>query len=551
MRGCIGRPLTSRAEPPRFAADPRTSTQKLQPAATTHFSSVTLAMDLNEVQNVTTRFFNDANAHFQRIPGSAIAVRYIKSSYQNDPVRSAIELFLFLFAVRYLLAPKYSTQKKVQLTDAEIDELVDDWTPEPLVAPPTTFEELDNEKRPVIVGPTGPKSKLSNGRTVTNLASYNFFNFVANETLKEKAIQTLRTYGVGPCGPPGFYGTQDVHMKTEADVAAHLGVPACIIYAQSFSTISSVIPSFCKRGDIIVADKAVNFAIRKGMQISRSTIRWYEHNDMQDLENVLKKVVKEQAKKPLTRRFIITEGLFENIGDVVDLPKLIELKLKYKFRLILDETWSYGVLGRTGRGVTEAQNVDAAEVDMVIGSLSGPLCAAGGFCAGNEEVVEHQRISSASYTYSAALPALLSTTASETISLLQEQPEILAGLRENVKAMRAQLDPRSDWVRTDSAAENPMMLLTFKPEVIEAKKLSIEDQNQIFRDVVDECLANGVLITRLKAFPLGLGVNPRDAGWQPLPSLKVCVTSGLTKKETEKAGTVIRHAITKIVSRRK
>jgi serine palmitoyltransferase len=112
-------------------------------------------------------------------------------------------------------------------------------------------------------------------------------------------------------------------MKTEADVAAHLGVPACIIYAQSFSTISSVIPSFSKRGDIIVADKAVNYAVRKGMQISRSTVRWFEHNDMEDLENVLKKVVKEQAKKPLTRRFIITEGLFENIGDVVNLPKIV------------------------------------------------------------------------------------------------------------------------------------------------------------------------------------------------------------------------------------
>lgn len=206
---------------------------------------------------------------------------------------------------------------------------------------------------------------------------------------------------------------------------------------------------------------------------------------------------------------------------------------------------------------------------MIIGSLSGPLCAAGGFCAGNEEVVEHQRISSASYTYSAALPALLSTTASETISLLQEQPEILSALRENIKAMRAQLDPRSDWVRTHSAVDNPMLILVLKQEVVEAKKLTIDDQNQILRDVVDEvrpplspylfishtdciqCLANGVLVTRLKGFPLGLGVNPRDAGWQPLPSLKVCVTSGLTKKETEKAGTIIRHAITKIVSRRK
>lgn len=123
---------------------------------------------------------------------------------------------------------------------------------------------------------------------------------------------------------------------------------------------------------------------------------------------------------------------------------------------------------------------------MLIGSLSGPLCAAGGFCAGNEEVVEHQRISSASYTYSAALPALLSTTASETISLLQEQPEILTGLRDNVKAMRAQLDPRSDWIKVSSSADNPMLLLVLKPEVIEAKKLTLDDQNQIFRDVVDE-----------------------------------------------------------------
>ncbi|KAF2466782.1 PLP-dependent transferase [Lindgomyces ingoldianus] len=510
-------------------------------------------MDLNEAQSTIVRLFSDANVQFHKMPGSAIILRYIKSSYQNDPVRSAIELFLFLFAVRYLLAPTYSTQKKkhVALTEEEIDELVEDWTPEPLVAAPTPSEQLENEKRPVIVGPSGPKSKLSTGRTVTNLASYNFYNFVANESLKEKAIQTLRTYGVGPCGPPGFYGTQDVHMKTEADVAAHLGTPACIVYAQSFSTISSVIPSFSKRGDIIVADKSVNYAVRKGIQISRSTVRWYEHNDMEDLEKVLQRVTKEQAKKPLTRRFIITEGLFENVGDVVNLPKLIELKLRFKFRLILDETWSYGVLGRTGRGVTEAQNVDATEVDMIIGSLSGPLCAAGGFCAGTEEVVEHQRISSASYTYSAALPAMLATTASETISMLQEQPEILTGLRDNIKAMRAQLDPRSDWVKCSSSVDNPMMLLVLKPEVIASKNFTLQDQSQLFQDIVDECVANGVLITRLKNMPLALGTNPRDQGWQPQPALKVCVTSGLTKKETEKAGIIIRHAITKIITRRK
>lgn len=114
-------------------------------------------------------------------------------------------------------------------------------------------------------------------------------------------------------------------MKTEADIAAHLGTAACIIYAQAFSAISSVIPAFSKRGDIIIADKAVNYSIRKGLQISRSTVRWFEHNDMEDLERVLQRVTKEQAKKPLTRRFIITEGLFENVGDCVNLPKVVSI----------------------------------------------------------------------------------------------------------------------------------------------------------------------------------------------------------------------------------
>ncbi len=112
-------------------------------------------------------------------------------------------------------------------------------------------------------------------------------------------------------------------MKTEADIATHLGTPACIVYAQAFSTIPSVIPAFSKRGDIIVADEAVNYAIRKGIQISRSTVRWYKHNDMEDMQRVLQRVTKEQAKKPLTRRFIVTEALFENVGDMVDLPKLV------------------------------------------------------------------------------------------------------------------------------------------------------------------------------------------------------------------------------------
>ena len=275
-------------------------------------------------------------------------------------------------------------------------------------------------------------------------------------------------------------------MKTEADIASCLGTEGCIVYAQAFSTISSVIPAFCKRGDIIVADRAVNYSIRKGFQASRSQIKYFEHNNMEDLERVLQKVIKDQARKPLTRRFIVTEGLSENVGDCVDLPKLMELKKRYKFRLILDETWSFGVLGRHGRGLTEAQNVDPTQVDMLIGSLAGPLCAGGGFCAGTTDVVEHQRITAASYTYSAALPAMLATTACETLNLLQSNPDILIQCRENIKAMRAQLDPRSDWVHCTSAIDNPVMLLVLKAEVVNSRRLSIEEQERVLQECVDE-----------------------------------------------------------------
>ena len=118
-----------------------------------------------------------------------------------------------------------------------------------------------------------------------------------------------------------------MHIKTEADIASHLNTQACIVYAQAFSTISSVIPAFSKRGDIIVADKAVNYAIRKGIQISRSNVRWYEHNDLEDMERVLRSVVKEQEGRALTRRFIVTEGLFENVGDMLDLPRVVRFSL--------------------------------------------------------------------------------------------------------------------------------------------------------------------------------------------------------------------------------
>jgi len=96
----------------------------------------------------------------------------------------------------------------------EIDELVDEWTPEPLGKELTSAQQADLAAIPVIVGAPGPKPRIqSSGKSVTNLAGYNFAGFAGNEAVKERAVQVLREYGLGSCGPPGFYGTVGEQYK--------------------------------------------------------------------------------------------------------------------------------------------------------------------------------------------------------------------------------------------------------------------------------------------------------------------------------------------------
>jgi serine palmitoyltransferase len=499
-------------------------------------------------------FLSRLESTFYRIPGSAVVARYVKSSHQNDPGRTILELILVIFAVRTLLQSRTRGDKQgkhfIQFSEKEIDELVDEWTPDSLVQPLNEWEQRDLNSVPVVAGPIGSKPKLlSNGKTVINLASFNFSGLAGSEHIKEKAIEILRKYGLGSCGPPGFYGTIDVHLDLERNIAEFLGTEATILYSQGFSTISSVIPAFCKRGDVIVADRAVNFAIQKGIQISRSTIRWYDHNDIKSLEEVLISVEKERKKRkgPLTRRFIITEGIFERDGEMVDLPKLIELKLKYKYRLILDESISFGTVGRTGRGLTELYNVPAAQVDMLVGSVANGLCSSGGFCAGSSIVTEHQRINGTSFVFSASMPSLLATSASEAISYLRNTPSVLTTLHENVDIIRSLLE-KTDGITVLGHRASPIIhfclrngqqFLTATPSTPDH-----ETEERVLQDIVDEALANGVFITRGKHLRGQEMIDSR-------PTIRVAATAALSKKDTEKAVGIVKASIARVIAKRR
>jgi serine palmitoyltransferase len=449
----------------------------------------------------------------------------------------------------------YPLSLRVLTVYQEIDELVDDWQPTPLIADLSHLERETLESVPVVYGQNGTHSKLSpTGKPVVNMAIYDWLGFVEDDRLKDTAINTLREYGVGSCGPMGFYGTIDMHTKFEQDVSDFLDTESAIIYAQAFSSVSSVIPAFAKRGDIIIADRGINFAIHKGLELSRSTVRWYAHNDMQDLERVLGTVDREIRRKgsKLTKRFIVTEGVFENDGMMTDLPKIQELKRKYKYRLILDESMSFGMVGQHGRGVTEHYGIPASEVEILVGSMANSLGAAGGFCAGSANVTAHQRINSAASVFSAALSAMHATVSSAAVKIMEAEPQLIIKLRDNIEAFRSQLDkleatfspsPSPDGstpankdalISIPSHRESALIhvFLTNPPS-------TLPEEEALLQEVVDEALANGLLVTRARRLR---GQEAED----PEPSLKVCVSAGFSRKEMEKAGKTLRDAIVKV-----
>lgn len=367
----------------------------------------------------------------REIPGGAIIINYIRASYKNYPYRSLFELALALFAIRYFLASKFSYNEKdmVKLSDKDIDELVEEWNPEPIVLPVSDKEQWQADSNPLVIGAVASRVELQvpNGehlKNVANLASNDFLNMSQREETKDAAKKQIAFSGIGACGPPNFYGTQDAHARLEEDLARFLGAERAILYSQDFCTVPSVIACFLKRGDIVVYDSGIALATQKGIELSRCTAYHFNHNDMDNLEKVLADLKPMLDEGPLTRRFIITEGLFQNFGDSPDLRRICELKKKFKYRLFLDETLSIGVLGATGRGLPELYGIPRTDVEVTTGALSYALGSSGGFCVGENAMVHHQLISSSAYVFSAAIPPYFARVASVSLRLLQEDDSV-------------------------------------------------------------------------------------------------------------------------------
>jgi serine palmitoyltransferase len=324
----------------------------------------------------------------------------------------------------------------------------------------------------------------------------------------------------------------------EKRIKEFLNAEDCCIYSFGFATVSSAIPAFSARGDLLIVDKGVSYALQTGVKLSRSDVIWYEHNDMKDLERILKQVDQEdkKTKRKIPRRFIVTEGLFFNHGDVAPLDKIMELKNKYYYRIILDDSYGLGVLGKTGRGTCELYNINPRDIDILTGNLEGATSSVGGFCCGARNVIYHQRLNSSGYVYSCSLPPLLASASITALDILDQDPGLVSKLAENTKYFVNGLKNISG-VTVTSSTESPIIHLRLS-KVAPQNETERLTEERTLQNIVKEALNRGILLTRAKY------VHHYEY-FMPVPSIRICVSAIHTKEQLQNALNVIKESTEK------
>ncbi|XP_071564333.1 serine palmitoyltransferase 1 [Temnothorax nylanderi] len=427
-----------------------------------------------------------------------------------------LEAILVLWIVWFISKRRSGGQDSVPSKEL-VERKLAEWRPESLVPEsPANHPSLSPKHITSRIG----KRMTVNGRDCLNLGTHNYLGLSDNTELIDSAEAAIKKYGVGSCGPRGFYGTVDVHLELEERIASFMGTENAITYSYGFATISTVIPAYCKRTDLIFVDERVNFAVQKGLDASRGNIQYFKHNDVQDLHNLLMKQEEADKRRPKKaakiRRFLIVEGIYMNTGNICPLPELLNLCRQYKLRIFIDESISFGTIGLHGRGVTEYFNIPRSEVDMIIGSLEYSMGTIGGFCVGTTFIIDHQRLSGLGYCFSASQPPLLASAAITSLDMIENNLQVFQSLKNNTLLIHNGLKEIPMLV-CSSFAESPLKHVYLK----EQKDRATEEK--LLSAISNKCIENNLAII-LPAYLETERILPR-------PSLRLCISASLDNND--------------------
>ncbi|MGN1262422.1 MAG: serine palmitoyltransferase [Prevotella sp.] len=259
------------------------------------------------------------------------------------------------------------------------------------------------------------------GQKVLMFGSNAYTGLTGDERVINAAKDALDKYGSGCAGSRFLNGTLDLHVQLEKELAEFESKDDCLCFSTGFSVNAGVLSVVVGRGDYIICDDRDHASIVDGRRLSFAKQLHYKHNDMEDLENILKTLPKEAVK------LIVVDGVFSMEGDLCKLPELVELKHKYNCSIMVDEAHGLGVFGRQGRGVCDHFGL-TDEVDLIMGTFSKSLASIGGFIAGDADTINFIRHTCRTYIFSASDTPAATAAAMEALHILKNEPERIEAL---------------------------------------------------------------------------------------------------------------------------
>ena len=264
------------------------------------------------------------------------------------------------------------------------------------------------------------------GREMGMYASYSYLGLVNHPRINEAARKAVDKFGTGTHGVRSLAGTLTLHTELEETIANFKHAEAAITYSSGYATNLTVISTLMGRGDYVFSDKLNHASIVDGCLMSGAEFRRFRHNDMAHLEGLLKNA------HPDVSKLVIADSVFSMDGDIIDLPKMLELCRQYNAWLMIDEAHSVGVLGAKGTGIEEYFGLGDV-IDIKMGTLSKTIPSVGGYVAAKKDIITYLRHASRAYIFSAALPPAQAAAANEAFQVILDEPWRVERLNQNTK----------------------------------------------------------------------------------------------------------------------
>lgn len=266
----------------------------------------------------------------------------------------------------------------------------------------------------IIVSPQGAEIRLESGQQVLNFCANNYLGLSNHPELVKAAKEGLDTHGYGMSSVRFICGTTDLHKTLEKKIADFFGTEDTILYAAAFDANGGVFEPLLTEEDAIISDSLNHASIIDGVRLCKAQRYRYPNADMNALEEELKKAQKNRF------RLIVTDGVFSMDGNVAPVDKMVELAEKYDAMVMVDESHSAGVVGHTGRGVSEHFDI-FGRIDLITGTLGKSFGGAiGGFTTGRKEIIEMLRQRSRPYLFSNSLPPMVVNAGIRMIDMMSE-----------------------------------------------------------------------------------------------------------------------------------